>query len=77
LCYYSLIRANAFTRVKVLYVIDLLVESLALFTLFPFDIDKEGEVIEWINVKVNNEEVTKIKITIHTPKPSEMSTSRS
>ena len=62
---------------KVLYVIDLLVESLVLTVLLLFDIDEEGTVIEWISVKVSNEEVTKIKITIHTPKPSEMSTSRS
>lgn len=62
---------------KVLYVIDLLAESLVLLTLVPLDIAKEGEVIEWINVKVSNEDVTKIKITIHTPKPSEISTSKS
>jgi len=63
--------------VKVLYVIDLLTESFVLSTLIPFDIDKEGDVIEWIKVKVSNDEVTKIKITIQTPKPSEMSTSKS
>ncbi len=62
---------------KVLYVIDLLTESFVLSTLIPFDIDKEGDVIEWIKVKVSNDEVTKIKITIQTPKPSEMSTSKS
>jgi len=64
-------------REKVLYVIDLLEESFVLITLVPFDIDNDGDVIEWINVKVSNEDVTKIKITIHTPKPSEMSTSKS
>lgn len=64
-------------REKVLYVIDLLEESFVLTTLVPFDIDNDGDVIEWINVKVNNEDVTKIKITIHTPKPSEISTSKS
>ena len=48
-----------------------------LSTLTPLDIDKEGDVIECIKVKVSNEDVTKIKITIHTPKPSEMSTSKS
>ena len=64
-------------REKVLYVIDLLEESFVLTTLVPFDIDNDGDVIEWINVKVSNEDVTKIKITIQTPKPSEMSTSKS
>jgi hypothetical protein len=64
-------------REKVLYVIDLLVESLVLSTLTPFDIDNEGDVIEWIKVNVSNEDVTKINITIQTPKPSEMSTNKS
>lgn len=67
----------ALNLVKVLYVIDLLVESFVLSTLAPFDIAKEGDVIEWISVKVSKEEVTKIKITIQTPKPSEISTNKS
>jgi hypothetical protein len=58
-------------------VIDLLTESFVLSILVPFDITKEGDVIEWISVKVSKDEVTKIKITIHTPKPSEISTSKS
>tara|TARA_B100000780_G_scaffold276728_1_gene245865 strand:+ start:12139 stop:12369 length:231 start_codon:yes stop_codon:yes gene_type:complete len=75
--YYSFKDVKVLNRVKVLYVIDLLTESFVLSTLIPFDIDKEGDVIEWIKVKVSNDEVTKIKITIQTPKPSEMSTSKS
>ncbi len=56
---------------------DLLVESLVLFTLLTLDEFNEGDVMEWIIVKVSNDEVTKIKITIQTPKPSEISTSKS
>jgi hypothetical protein len=37
---------NVLKRVKVLYVIDLLTESFVLSTLTPFDIAKEGDVIE-------------------------------
>jgi hypothetical protein len=64
-------------REKVLYKIDLLVESFVWSTLVPFNVDPEGDVMEWIRVKVSNEDVTKIKITIQTPKPSEMSTNKS
>jgi hypothetical protein len=56
---------------------DLLVDNFELSTELTLDEFSEGEVIEWISVKVSNDEVTKIKITIHTPNPSEMSTSKS
>ena len=64
-------------REKVLYKMDLLVEVFVLSVLTPLDIDDESGVLEWIKVKVNNDDVTKIKITIQTPKPSEMSTNKS